>query len=340
MRLRSEWPLLVDEAVLWLYHTTMKQIFTTPHVDKMRAAARHIVRELGFMEKGLAGTDLSPSAVHAIIELGYGTITNASNLGALLHLEKSSVSRLVQKLENEGLIEVVSDPSDKRSRILALTSKGKSLLGEVESFARRQLRSALDVLSANDVAQIETGLVMFAKALSADNQPNFDAVTDIKVHQGYHPGVIASVAYLHASFYSENYGFGAVFERKVATEMSEFMARIDKPLNATFSAYLGKELLGSVSLDGEDLGKGVSHLRWFIVSPNAQGMGIGNLLIEKATSFVDQNAFDRTRLWTFKGLDAARYLYEKHGFALADETPGEQWGTEVIEQEFVRKRSA
>lgn len=321
-----------------LYNTTMNQVLTAHHIDIMRSAARHIVRELGFMQKGLAGTELSPSAVHTIIELGYGTVTNASGLGALLHLEKSSVSRLVQKLENEGLIEIGPDTTDKRSRILSLTQEGKILLGEVERFARQQLRSALDVLSASDVAQIETGLVLFAKALNSENQPTLAAVADIEVHQGYHPGVIASVTHLHASFYSDNYGFGAVFERKVATEMSEFMARINKPMNATFSAYLGAELLGSVSLDSEDLGEGVSHLRWFIVSPKAQGMGIGNLLIGKATSFVDQLAIARIRLWTFKGLDAARHLYEKHGFELAHETPGAQWGTQVIEQEFVRDR--
>ena len=318
----------------------MNQVLTTPRIDKIRSAARHIVRELGFMQKGLAGTELSPSAVHTIIELGYGNVTNASDLGALLHLEKSSVSRLVQKLVNENLIQVGPDPDDKRSRVLSLTQNGKNLLGEVEGFARRQLRSALDVLSATDVAQIETGLILFAKSLSAESQRASGCVPEVEVQQGYRSGVIASVAHLHASFYSDNYGFGAVFERKVATEMSEFMGRIDNPVNTTFSAYVGDNLLGSVSLDGEDLGEGASHLRWFIVSPRAHGMGIGRLLISRATAFVDQNAFDRTRLWTFKGLDAARHLYEKHGFTLARETPGKQWGTEVIEQEFVRQRGA
>ncbi|MEM9641427.1 MAG: GNAT family N-acetyltransferase, partial [Pseudomonadota bacterium] len=83
----------------------------------------------------------------------------------------------------------------------------------------------------------------------------------------------------------------------------------------------------------------VSHLRWFIVCPKSQGMGIGNLLLEKATSFVDAAGFHQTRLWTFKGLDAARHLYEKHAFGLVRENRGKQWGTEVIEQEFVRNRT-
>lgn len=315
----------------------MNQPLTIPRIDKLRAAARHIVRELGFMQRGLAGTDLSPSAVHSIIELGYGTVNTASELGTLLHLEKSSISRLLQKLQKEGLITVKSAPADKRSRILTLTPDGTALLADVERFARQQLRGALDTVRADDISQIETGLSLFAKALTTQHHPTSNTPDNVEVRQGYTSGVIASVTQLHASFYAKNYGFGRVFERKVATEMSEFMSRIDSPTNTTFSAYHGDALLGSVSLDGDDLGNGTCHLRWFIVSPAAQGMGIGRLLLNKATAFADQNAFDQTRLWTFQGLDAARHLYEKHGFVLVHETPGAQWGTEVIEQEFLRK---
>ena len=117
----------------------MNQILTTPRIDSMRSAARHIVRELGFMQKGLAGTDLSPSAVHTIIELGYGTVNKANDLGTLLHLEKSSMSRLIQKLEKDGLITAQPDPCDMRSRVLSLTKDGHALLHDVESFGRRQI---------------------------------------------------------------------------------------------------------------------------------------------------------------------------------------------------------
>lgn len=312
----------------------MDERILVPRIDKMRAAARHIVRELGFMQRGLAGTDLSPSAVHAIIELGYGTVKNASDLGDLLHLEKSSVSRLVQKLKKDGLIQAGPDPSDKRARVLSLTEEGKRLLGEVEAFGRLQLRSALEDLPSAQIATIETGLALFAKSLSGASA----SPPKVDIFEGYRSGVISSVAHLHATFYAQHCGFGSVFERKVATEMSEFMGRIDNPVNTTFSAYSGDRLLGSISLDGEDLTDGASHLRWFIVSPIAHGMGIGNMLLRKATAFVDDHGFDRTRLWTFKGLDAARHLYEKHGFTLAHQTPGTQWGMQVIEQEFVRGR--
>jgi hypothetical protein len=36
-------------------------------------------------------------------------------------------------------------------------------------------------------------------------------------------------------------------------------------------------------------------------------------------------------------LDAARKLYQSHGFELAEEYYGDQWGKRILEQKFVRQ---
>jgi len=41
-------------------------------------------------------------------------------------------------------------------------------------------------------------------------------------------------------------------------------------------------------------------------------------------------------LWTFQGLDAARRLYEAHGFVLVEQWSGDQWGQAMVEQRFER----
>jgi DNA-binding MarR family transcriptional regulator/GNAT superfamily N-acetyltransferase len=305
-------------------------------IDQMRAALRRIQQDLGCMHRDISATKLSLAAVQTIITVGYGTVSNASVLGALLHLEKSRVSRLLKRLAAEGLLQAAESPTDMRVRRLSLTPKGAALLGQIEECERGQLQSALGALAPAELRSIADGLSAFANVLGSDASLRTTLKADIR--EGYQSGIIASVTGIHAAFYVENYGFGAVFEQKVASEMSEFMARIERPMNTIFSAYGGEQMLGSVSIDGEDLGAGTAHLRWFIVHPNAQGLGVGKQLIEKTTAFVDKCGFQKTRLWTFRGLDAARHLYESAGFHLADEKPGSQWGTQVVEQEFVRPR--
>ncbi|MEP3275166.1 MAG: bifunctional helix-turn-helix transcriptional regulator/GNAT family N-acetyltransferase [Stappiaceae bacterium] len=312
----------------------MENPISKSRLDRVRTSARTIVRDLGFMDSKLAGTQLPPSAVHTIIEVGYGTVSTAGELGSLLHLEKSSISRMLKKLEAEGFLEIVQDVSDKRAHVLELSPSGKALLEQIEKFGREQLSSALEKSSEGDLQIMEDGLAAFSNALRG-NGPHVQP-GKMDVIEGYQPCIVADVTGMHSSFYSKNYGFGSVFERKVATELSEFLGRIERPMNTVFSAYQGNSFLGSVAIDGESLGNDTAHLRWFIVDPVAHGLGIGKRLMRCATDFVDGFGFGETRLWTFRGLDAARHLYEIFGFHLVEENVGSQWGTAVTEQVYVR----
>ena len=53
--------------------------------------------------------------------------------------------------------------------------------------------------------------------------------------------------------------------------------------------------------------------------------------------FCDKNGDGRVWLTTFAGLDAARALYERHGFVLTAERDVDQWSGGVREQVFERR---
>ncbi len=158
------------------------------------------------------------------------------------------------------------------------------------------------------------------------------------IETGYRPGVIGRVAQLHAEYYSRAVGFGHAFEAKVATELADFCGRLGRPENEIWTVCLGGAVHGSLAIDGEDLGDGRAHLRWFILDEATRGLGLGRRLLDLAVAHCDARGVQETHLWTFQGLDAARYLYERAGFELADQAPGETWGRTVVEQRFVRAR--
>ena len=68
----------------------------------------------------------------------------------------------------------------------------------------------------------------------------------------------------------------------------------------------------------------------------ACGRGVGVGLIQAAMAFLQDAALDPVWLTSFRGLDAARALYERHGFRLVREEPATSWGTPVLEQRFER----
>lgn len=159
----------------------------------------------------------------------------------------------------------------------------------------------------------------------------------LPVIEGYRPGLVGQIVTLHADIYGRWAGFGHAFECKVATELADFVGRLDRPVNNIWHVAQDDRVIGSIAIDGEDLGDRCAHLRWFIVDPACHGSGQGKRLLQHALAFIDRQDFSETRLWTLKGLDAARTLYERKGFVLTGEYEGDQWGKTIIEQTFTRK---
>ena len=97
----------------------------------------------------------------------------------------------------------------------------------------------------------------------------------------------------------------------------------------------GDHLAGSIAIDGKEAGSKGARLRWFIVAPEFQKRGIGRRLILETVDFCRKAGYGWIYLWTFKGLDRARSLYESEGFRLAEEHDIRQWGNSITEQMFL-----
>jgi GNAT superfamily N-acetyltransferase len=163
---------------------------------------------------------------------------------------------------------------------------------------------------------------------------------EVSIESAYAPGALGRITELHGSYYQRHAGFGLFFESKVATELAGFLQRFDGGRDGIWLARSGGRVEGSIVIDGASAGTAGAHLRWFIVSDALRGKGAGRRLIAAALDFCRDRRYDRVSLWTFEGLHAARHLYERHGFHLAQQQAGRQWGAEVIEQRFELRLSA
>ncbi|MBZ8133713.1 helix-turn-helix domain-containing GNAT family N-acetyltransferase [Afifella sp. IM 167] len=323
-------------------------------VPDIRAASRDLVRELGFLNRTLAGTDLSPSAVHAIVEIGLAGALPARALTEKLILEKSTVSRLLVSLLARGLVTEKRSAEDGRVKQLSLTAAGEALLARITGYAEDQVQGALAPMSGEARRNVLLGLRSYADALAAHRHAASGADRGaeagpgggrdrsgegraIVLGTGYLPGIVGRIAEMHATYYSRTSGFDAAFEGRVAAGLADFVTRLDRPQNGLWHAAKAGRIGASIAIDGEDLGAGRAHLRWFIVDSELRGAGLGGRLLAEALAFCDARGFAETQLWTFRGLDAARHLYVRHGFVLAEEYRGDQWGREVVEQRFVRR---
>jgi len=151
---------------------------------------------------------------------------------------------------------------------------------------------------------------------------------------GYYPGVIGKVTALHAVYYHNHWNFDISFEAQVARELSEFFVAFRDKRDGFWAAHTEGTFAGAVAIDGHLAGTEGARLRWFIVEPQRQGLGIGKRLLENAVAFCRKSGHEKVFLWTFQGLNAARKLYESKGFKLVKEHPVDQWGGTITEQRF------
>lgn len=313
----------------------------TPVVSVIRRSSRLMVRELGFMASTLASTPYSPSAVHTLVEIALRKEMTAGQLVQLLGLEKSSVSRMLARLIAAGELEEVVSADDARSKCLRLTAKGHDTVHKINTFSNARVVSAIKSLQPAQQETISRGLSLYANALLACREKGIAMPPDeLKIVQGYLPGMIGRIAEMHGSYYAREHHFGRFFEAKVASGLAEFSGRLDKPCNQVWLAVMNDRIVGSVAIDGEDLEQGEAHLRWFIIDDGCRGHGAGKKLLTEAMRFCEDVGFSAVHLWTFNELTTARRLYESFGFRLVKEWEGDQWGSLITEQQFTRRREA
>ncbi|HDC4638587.1 TPA: MarR family transcriptional regulator [Enterobacter cloacae] len=312
-----------------------------PVVSVIRRSSRLMVRELGFMASTLASTNYSPSAVHTLVEIALRKEMTAGQLVQLLGLEKSSVSRMLARLIAAGELEEVVSMEDARTKSLRLTGKGRDTVNKINAYSNERVVSAIQFLQPAQQQIISQGLSLYANALLACRETGVDTRPDeLKIVQGYLPGMIGRIAEMHGSYYAREHNFGRFFEAKVASGLAEFSGRLDKPCNQIWLAVLNDRIVGSVAIDGEDLDQGEAHLRWFIIDDGCRGHGAGKKLLNEAILFCDSVGFSAVHLWTFNKLATARRLYESFDFTLVKEWEGDQWGSLITEQQFTRRRDA
>jgi len=149
---------------------------------------------------------------------------------------------------------------------------------------------------------------------------------------GYFPGAVGKITELHAVYYHDHWGFDISFETQVGRELSEFLSGFSPERDGFWLAMLNGAFAGAVAIDGSQA-EG-ARLRWFIVRPELQGAGVGTALVRKAVDFCRAAGHKKVFLWTFKGLEAARIVYEREGFTLIEEHEVAQWGSVIEEQKF------
>jgi MarR family transcriptional regulator for hemolysin len=94
----------------------------------------------------------------ALSGAAHGSARNQAELAKQLNVDRTVMVYLVDDLAKAGLVERISDPCDRRSRLICATEAGQALLETTDAAIRAAESALLAVLSPDDQARLRTML--------------------------------------------------------------------------------------------------------------------------------------------------------------------------------------
>ncbi|WP_298265212.1 MarR family transcriptional regulator [uncultured Lutibacter sp.] len=94
--------------------------------------------------------------------------TNASKLKSFLNLNASTISGIIRRLENKGLIAKLPKAADKRVTLISLTAKGMELLQSAPITFQQKLSEKLQALPPEKLQTIIDGIDILTNIMEVD----------------------------------------------------------------------------------------------------------------------------------------------------------------------------
>jgi putative acetyltransferase len=285
-------------------------------IQATRHAARQLVRELHLLDTRHCIEGYTFSECHLVTELGKLGQATASELAKILVLEKSTISRLCDGLVRRGHLEVETDSSDRRRKLLQLSRKGVNGAERINRYSHHQVESALSFVPHTERQAIATGIGQYAKALRYARLSSAYEIRPIR------PSDNPKVSRIIRDVMTE---YGAVGEGYSINdpEVDDMYGAYPDTHSAFFVVTGEKQLLGCGGvgpLQGED--QTTCELRKMYFLPPLRGTGMGTRLLSLCLEKAKDLGYRQCYLETLESMSHARHLYRKFGFTPLDRPLG------------------
>ncbi|MET7488651.1 bifunctional helix-turn-helix transcriptional regulator/GNAT family N-acetyltransferase [Streptomyces sp. NPDC005538] len=264
-----------------------------------------------------------------LYELAHAPHTDAADLRTELSLDAGYLSRILNRFEQDGLIERGPSKRDPRRREVALTVRGRETAGLLAERADESVGALLATVPAADRPRLSEALHTVRAILSDGRRPRPEDV----VLREPGPGDLGWIVQRNAALYAAEYDFNADYEGLVARIVADFAEDHDPHLERVWIAELDGRPVGCV-MCVRDEAPGTARLRLLLVEPDARGLRIGDQLVSAVVEFARGVGYRDLVLWTNDILGAARRIYQRHGFVLSAEKPHRSFGQDLVGQDW------
>lgn len=292
-------------------------------VAEIRKFNRFYTNIIGLVNQTILESPYSLAEARVLLEIDNASKCTASELTEMLQIDPGYLSRILRRFKKDGLIETKRSITDGRSQIISITEKGRETFSQLSEASSTQLIDLLAQFPRSAQKQLVNHMSEIQNMLSGQ----YDKAISIRECQ---PGDAGYIAYRHGILYAQEHKLDQLFEKYVLQSLVKYL---DNPTaGKIFIAECSGNIIGFIGV--VEVSKTEAQLRWFLIEPEFRGVGLGRHLLSTVIEYCTQKNYKQLFLWTFKGLDTARHLYEQFGFSLSQEKENSTWGNHLIEQRW------
>ena len=284
-------------------------------VAVVRQFNRRYTQRIGVLEDSFLGLGMPLGPARLLFEIGTAPATTHA-LRERLGLDSGYLSRLLRRLERDGLVQVTADPDDRRRRRVSLTAAGEERWAELDRRSDDQARLLTGPLTARQRDRL-------ARALAEADLLVRAATVTIAAAGPAGPAAREAVGRYFAEI-GRRFGFDASGE-------SEKDVRLLVPPTGVFLlAVSDGEPVACGGLQA--LAPGMGELKRMWVHDDWRGAGLGSRLLRHLEEQAHVLGYPTVRLDTNGVLAEAIALYQRAGYRQIERYNDNPWATHFFEK--------
>jgi DNA-binding MarR family transcriptional regulator/GNAT superfamily N-acetyltransferase len=297
---------------------------TTDQIATVRRFNRLVTQRIGALEEHFLGRNRSLGQSRVLFEVGTDG-ADLRDLRATLGLDSGYLTRLIQALDAEGLIDVEPVPEDERVRRVRLTASGLAEIGEMERRSDAGAAAILEPLSPAQRDRLVNAMAEVHRLLLASG------VRIDRVHPESR-----EAQWCLARYYAElDRRFASGFDPNVSLQA----------LPTDFIPPHGAFLVATV--DGRAVGCGavkaisrrIGSIKRMWIAEAARGLGVGRRILAALEDQAARLGLTTLRLETNRSLREAIKLYTTSGYREVAPFNADPYADHWFEKRLGRSRS-
>ena len=267
--------------------------------QRVRRFNRTVTQRIGALSEEYLARDRPLGASRVLWEIGDDGL-DVRLLRTRLELDSGYLSRLLRRLEGEGLVVLAQSRDDRRVRIAQLSDAGRA---ERELLDRRSDELAWSLLESLDTEQ----RARLVEAMGVVDRLLTAGLVEIVIDTP----TSAAARYCFGSYLAElDARFDAGFDpdRSISAEADE----LTEPRGLLLIARLREEPIGCGALKLH--GRGPAEIKRMWIAPAARGLGVGRRLLDELERHARRHGATVARLETNRALTEAIGLYRSAGY--------------------------